>query len=424
MYQIEAWSALRIPRREPFRFARLGIASNVVALGFTSLLTDVSSEMVSTVLPAYLVLHLGLTPLQFGLVEGLYHGVTVMFRLISGVAADRWQRHKEIAAAGYGISAVCKVGLAAAGAAWPLLASVVAVDRMGKGIRTASRDALISLSTSPANQAAAFGVHRAFDSAGAMLGPLVALGILALLPDRYDVVFVTSFSVAVVGLGVLLLFVQNIRPSTRSAAAQPSRSPMAIGSIQFRSIGGLTAAAALLGLTTIGDAFLYLLLQRQAGFNAGLFPLLYVGTAACYLVLAVPAGRLADRAGRRVTLLGGHALLLLAYLMTIGQDVGGLTLVGCLLLLGAYYAMTDGVLMALAGGIGGAHQRASAMAIVTTATSGARFVAAIVFGALWTAYDAATAVYAFSGALAVAMALSTLILRSQCSACEADGSST
>src|SRR6266850_3688491 len=150
MYQIDASATLGLPRPATLRRVRIGVGRTVIALGCTSLLTDVSSEMVSTVLPIYLVLHLGLTPLQFGFIDGIYQGVTALVRLIGGLAADRWHRHKEIAAAGYGISAFCKIGMIAAGAAWPVLASIVAVDRMGKGVRTAPRDALISLSTAPA----------------------------------------------------------------------------------------------------------------------------------------------------------------------------------------------------------------------------------------------------------------------------------
>ena len=384
-----------------------------MALGLTSLLTDVSSEMVSTVLPVYLVLHLGLTPLQFGLVDGLYHGVTAIFRLISGIAADRWFRYKEIAAAGYGVSAICKAALGAAGAAWPVLAGVVAVDRMGKGLRTAPRDALISLSATPATQGVAFGVHRAFDSAGAMMGPLVGLAILALMPDRFDVVFVASFSIAILGLGVLWLFVDNMRPVRAEASVAPERRSHALDIRPLRTLGGLTAAAALLGLTTISDGFLYLLLQQQAQFNAGLFPLLYVGTAAFYLLFAVPVGRLADRVGRGVTLLCGHAVLAAAYLVAISGGAGLSGLVACLLLLGLFYAATDGVLMALASGLCPPEQRASGMALVTTAMSGARFLASVAFGALWTRYGADAAVYVFFGALVVAVVIAGGILRGQ-----------
>jgi MFS family permease len=430
MYQVEAWSALRLPRGESARRVRVAVGTNVVALGLTSLLTDVSSEMVATVLPVYLVLHLGLTPLQFGLVDGLYHGVTAVFRLISGIAADRWRRHKEIAAVGYATSAICKAALGAAGAAWPLLAGIVAIDRMGKGLRTAPRDALISLSVSPAHQGAAFGVHRAFDSAGAMLGPLVGLAILATMPERFDIVFVASFSVAIIGLGVLWLFVENVRPAAQEATA-PAQAAVAtaqrpsfpLDARQLKTLGGVTAAATLLGLTTISDGFLYLLLQQQAGFNAGLFPLLYVGTAAFYLIFAIPVGRLADRAGRGATLLGGHAVLAVAYLLALQQGTGLAGIIGCLLLLGVFYAATDGVLMALASGLCSPEQRASGMAVVTTAMSGARFFASVGFGALWTRFGSEVAIYTFFGALVIAVAIAGGILRPHADVHEADGSS-
>ena len=212
MYQIDAVAALRQTARTlRGRPSWPHVSRNVVALGFTSLLTDVSSEMVATVLPIYLVLYLGLTPLQFGLVDGLYHGMTALLRLAGGFASDRTRRDKEVAAVGYGTSALCRIGLLGAGGAWPLIAAIVAVDRAAKGLRAAPRDALISLSSGRAGLATSFGVHRALDSAGAMLGPLLALAILSAAPDAYDLVFVTSFAVAVVGFGVLWLFVRSAR---------------------------------------------------------------------------------------------------------------------------------------------------------------------------------------------------------------------
>jgi MFS family permease len=183
----------------------------------------------------------------------------------------------------------------------------------------------------------------------------------------------------------------------------------------------LTAAAAVLSLATVSDAFLYLLIQRHVGFNAGLFPLLYVGSAACYLVLAIPAGRLADRVGRRITLLGGHALLGAAYVITMRQDLGLISLGGCLLLLGGYYAMTDGVMMALASTLCPANKRATGMALLGSVTSGARFFASIGFGALWTWSDPETAVAVFSWALAGAMVVAGVILTLNCTRCEPDG---
>ena len=463
MYQVEAWSALRRARGDAGGGARWRHVSGTVwALGFTSLFTDVSSEMVATVLPVYLVLYLGLTPFQFGIVDGLYHGVTALLRLASGVAVDRTGRSKEIALAGYGASAVSRLAMLAAGASWPLIAGVVAFDRAAKGARAVPRDVLISLSSRPDGLATAFGVHRALDSAGAMLGPLVALAILGALPNAFDVVFVASFSVAVVGVGVLLLFVNNaerptappaadaIGPPATTARATPAATrsgaptatavgppatehrhalsgghlddpsaPSALAAtrrfaadiLKAPGLLRLTAAATLLGAATVSDGFLYLLLQREAGFSPGLFPLLYVGTSACYLALAVPAGGLADRIGRRRAFLAGYGLLAAAYAATMQSGIGLPGVTAGLLLLGAHYALTDGVLMALASGRLSPERRGSGLAVLTTGASLARLAASVVFGLLWTRYGAATAVPVFMIALVTAMAAAAVLLR-------------
>ena len=414
MYQVETWSALRRVRRDAGGgFGWRHVSGTVWALGFTSLFTDVSSEMVATVLPVYLVLYLGLTPFQFGIVDGLYHGVTALLRLASGVAVDRTGRSKEIALAGYGASAVSRLAMLAAGASWPLIAGVVALDRAAKGARAVPRDVLISLSSRPDGLATAFGVHRALDSAGAMLGPLVALAILGALPNAFDVVFVASFSFAVVGLGVLLLFVNNAeRPSAPTSAAASVKTLAAARHIlKVPGLLRLTAAATLLGAATVSDGFLYLLLQREAGFSPGLFPLLYVGTSACYLALAVPAGGLADRIGRRRAFLAGYGLLAAAYAATMQPGLGLPGVAACVLLLGTHYALTDGVLMAFASGRLPPERRGRGLALLTTAAGLARLLASVVFGALWTRYDSGTAVSAFLIALVAAMAVAAVLLR-------------
>ena len=414
MYQVEAWSALRRIRRDAGGgFGWRHVSGTVWALGFTSLFTDVSSEMVATVLPVYLVLYLGLTPFQFGIVDGLYHGVTALLRLASGVAVDRTGRSKEIALAGYGASAVSRLAMLAAGASWPLIAGVVAFDRAAKGARAVPRDVLISLSSRPDGLATAFGVHRALDSAGAMLGPLVALAILGTLPNAFDVVFVASFSVAVVGLGVLLFFVNNADRPAAPASADASVTTLAAARRALEAPGllRLTVAATLLGTATVSDGFLYLLLQRDAGFSPGLFPLLYVGTSACYLALAVPAGGLADRIGRRRAFLAGYGSLAAAYAATMQTGIGLPGVVVCLLLLGAHYALTDGVLMALASARLSPERRGGGLAVITTGASLARLLASVVFGALWTRYGAETAVPVFLVALAAAMAVAAVLLR-------------
>jgi MFS family permease len=310
--------------------------------------------------------------------------------------------------------------LTTAGAALPLLAGIVAVDRFAKGMRTPPRDALISLSTTSDQAGFAFGVHRAFDSAGAMLGPVVAVVLLAALPDRFDVVFLASFAVAVIGLGVLVLFVENI-PKPAAAPAVECSPLRQWRSAHIVSMWPLLAAGTILSIASISDGFIYLLLQQKHAMNMGFFPILYVGTASAYLLLAVPAGRMADRIGRPATLLAGHAALALAYIVAAFAPGGALAAAECMLLVGAYYAMTDGVFMALAGAVVPSAHLATAMAVLTTATSTGRFVAAIAFGALWSLRSAPTAAVVFTCALIVAIAVAGVLLRAPHERQTADG---
>jgi MFS family permease len=391
-----------------------GIGANVYFLGLTSLLTDVSSEMVTSILPLYAVFALGLTPLQYGLIDGLYQGAAALARLAGGVLADRWQRNREVAAVGYALSAVCKPALLAVGGVWGALAAVIALDRIGKGIRTPSRDALISLSSAPRRLGLAFGVHRAFDTTGALLGPIAAFAILALLPDGYDVVFVTSFCVALAGLAVLLLFVRNPRaPGVARPAEQPSLQA-AVGLLRAPRFRAVVLGVAALGLTSVADAFFYLRIQRDTSMSPSLFPLLYVGTAVTYLLLAIPAGRLGDRIGRGRVFLLGHGLLVAACLapFALPSAAAGWSAWLTLALLGAYYACTDGVLMAAASAYLPAQLRASGFAIVTTSSGLARLVSSLLFGAVWNVWGIETALLWFAAGLAVtALATAPIWLR-------------
>src|SRR5262245_8714683 len=186
MYQAESSAVLFKTRARSGMRQRVRVSRNVLLLGLTSLLTDVSAEMVTTVLPIYLVFELGASPLAFGMIDGLYQGAGALTRLVSGVYADRWRRYKEIAGLGYGISAACKAGLLGIGTGSGGVAVIVLAARLGKGIRTAPRDALISLSSAKDKLGTAFGVHRAMDTAGAMVGPLVAFGVLFIAPRAFD----------------------------------------------------------------------------------------------------------------------------------------------------------------------------------------------------------------------------------------------
>ena len=398
----------------PRKLATLG--GNVFALGAVSLVTDVSSEMVTAVLPVYLVLGLHLSPAVYGLVDGLYTGATALLRLVGGYLADRTRRRKTVAGVGYALSAVAKLGLLAAGASVAAIGAVLTIDRTGKGLRTAPRDALITLSVPEPLLGRAFGVHRAMDSAGAFAGPLVALGVLAAVgsatgTDAFDAVFVTSFCIAVLGVLLLVLFVRDRQGARPPAGAVSPRA--AFGLLRGAGVRRLLAAACVLGLATIGDGFVYLVVQRKEDIAIGWFPLLAVGTSLGYLVLAAPLGAVADRFGRLPVVLGGYGALTVVYLLLAGPLGGWPLLVAVLVLYGGFYAATDGVLMALAGPLLPEALRTTGIALVQTGQALAYFVSSVLFGLSWQFWGTGTAILVAAGASASAIVVTLVLLRAR-----------
>lgn len=422
MYQVEASKALLKPSLWARHSARIRVPRNVVMLGMVSLLTDVSSEMVATILPLYLVFSLGASPLVLGAIDGTYRGAAALVQVASGLFSDRWKRHKETAGVGYGLSAICKVGLVAFGNSIGAIGAIVAVDRVGKGIRTAPRDALISLSSTKAGLATSFGVHRAMDSAGAMLGPLVAFGILLAAPARFDAVFVVSTLFAFLGLAVLVLTVRG-KPQRDVTAPQEAREKesakrpslrAAAGLLRDRRFAPMLLAVGALALASVSDSLIYVGLQRRIDFEPAVFPLLFVVTAVAFMALAIPAGRLADRVGRVPVLIGGHVLLFLVYGALMLPSLGYAELMVCLLALGAYFAATDGVTTAIAGALLPDELQASGIGILITVVSIGRLLSSLAFGALWFAIGLQQALLIFVALLALAILLATpLLLRAQ-----------
>jgi MFS family permease len=422
------------------------VAGNVLALGAVSMVTDISSEMVAAILPLYLAIGLGLGPAVYGLVDGLYTGATALLRLVGGYVADRVRQRKLVAVAGYSLSAVAKIGLLAAGTSVPAIGAAIIADRAGKGLRTAPRDALITLSTPDGDLGRAFGVHRAMDSAGAFAGPLLALAVLAASGQAFDAVFVTSFCVATVGVLLLVLFVRDRRGprpavptvSPRAATALMCLGPPAVPTVSPRAATALMClgppavptvspraatallrlgpvrllmlGAVLLGLSTIGDGFVYLLLQRRENLAVGWFPLLAVGTSLAYLLLAMPLGVLADRIGRTKVFLGGYGALVAVYLLLASPWGGPPALVLVLVLYGGFYAATDGVLMALAGPLLPPALRTTGLALVQSGQAVAYLISSVLFGLAWQWWGAGGAIRAAVVAAAVTLAGSGLLL--------------
>jgi MFS family permease len=383
------------------------VSSTVILLGIVSMLTDISSESVSSILPLYLTAVVGLSPVAYGFLDGMYQGVSAFVRLAGGYAADRGGHPKWVAVVGYGSSALTRILMLPAHG-FAAITGVITVDRLGKGLRTAPRDSLIAESSDPKFLGRAFGVHRMLDTVGAAIGPLVAFALLASVPGSYDSIFVVSFAVALVGVVVLVLFVPNLK-TTVSAARVGLR--MVMREVGGRRLRGPLIAATVLGLMTVGDGFLYLSLQERDDFAAKYFPLLYVGTNIAYLALAIPMGRLADRIGRGKVLLGGHVVLLGCYVLAALPAGGlGLTLL-TLMMLGVFYAATDGVLPALVSKLVSADARGSGIAAAQTVQAVARFASSVVFGLLWNVQGPAKSLVLFALLLAAVIPVAAWLLR-------------
>jgi MFS family permease len=261
---------------------------------------------------------------------------------------------------------------------------------------------MISLSAPRRELGTAFGVHRAMDTAGALIGPLIAFALLAVAPNAFHSLFAISFIFALMGFFVIAILVRE--PTSRAREQAPKTDMRAafalLGERDFRA---LTLAAGALGLATASDGFIYLVLRDRIEFGASLFPQLATGTALLYMLLAAPLGRLSDRIGRGRVLIGGYVLLLAVYCLLMAPSAGALSVAGALALLGTYYAATDGVIAAMGSARLPEELRGSGLALLGTSTSAARLVASIVFGALWTWVGVHAAIGLFAAGLVIAM---------------------
>ena len=394
----------------------------VIALGIVSMLTDISSESVAAILPMYITGALGLSMIAYGFFEGLNQSASALVRIAAGYAADQTSRPKPVAVAGYGLSMVARIGLLFA-TGFAGIAAIIGVDRVGKGIRTAPRDAMIQQASQPEHLARSFGLHRLLDTIGATAGPMLAFVVLLLVPDGYRAVFVLSLAVAILGVAVLVLVVPNRKlgakpvpaAQSRTAAAEPERS---IQVLKFKPLlrmlsrgrmGRMLCAAGLLGLLTVGDGFVYLALMAHGTMDYFWFPLLFAGSNLVFLLLAIPVGKLADRTSRAAVFVAGHLALAVAYLCASG---GGslFFIVSALAALGLFYAATDGVLAALAGQLSPEGSVSTGIGAAQTVVAVARLLSATGFGVLWVLFGSNLALLGVAALLLLAVPLAWYLL--------------
>ncbi|SDC92532.1 MFS transporter [Actinokineospora iranica] len=389
------------------------VPTTVLLLGTVSLLTDISAEMVTAYLPFYVVFSLQMSYLQLGLLDGIYIGATAVLRLVGGHVADRVGRHKAVAVVGYGLSAATKLAFTPIGASAAGLGGLIAVDRAGKGLRTAPRDALISLVTPADRLGAAFGAHRAMDTVGAMIGPLSTFAVLTWLTTRPGPIFVISFCFGLLGLIVLVFFVRQPRRERVPGRTVTPRDTLRL--LRNRRMRRTTVAAGLLGLATISDAFVFVILQKVSGVSTEWLVLMPVGTAVTFLLAAAPLGRLADRVGRWAMFFAGHVVLFVVYLLLLGPFTGVPLALITVALHGLYYAATDGVLMAHGSTLVPEHLRAGGLSIVQTGQALARFGSSVCFGLLLQQLAFTASVLIAIGALGAALVGVFLLIRPEVS---------
>ncbi|MFN8543648.1 MAG: MFS transporter [Candidatus Binatia bacterium] len=376
---------------------------NIVLLGITSLLTDVASEMVYPLVPFFLTVRLGASPAVLGVIEGLAESVASLLKVVSGHVSDRLHDRKRLTIAGYACSALGKLLLALA-AGWGLVLGGRVVDRIGKGIRTAPRDALVADSADDGRHGRAFGLHRALDSLGAVIG--VALGYLFFTHGTgdYTRVFLWSLVPAVIAVG-LLLFVREPAPRAAAAGARPSLRWRALP----RQLQWFLVVTFLFTLGNSSNAFL-LLRAKALGYTPATVLLLYLTFNAVYALASYPAGWLSDHVGRKTLLVSGYTFYGAVYLGfgLLHPPHSGL-LWGLFALYGLYMGVTDGVEKALVTDLAPPALRATGIGLHATIVGIGLLPASFVAGQLWDHVGPA-AVFYFGGAMGMIAAAGLLLL--------------
>ncbi len=380
------------------------IPGGIWALGIVSLLMDVSSEMIHALLPLYLVTVFGTSMLTVGVIEGVAEAATSITKIFSGALSDRLGKRKLLAAIGYGLAAFTKPAFPLASTVGWLLAARF-VDRIGKGIRGAPRDALIADISPPELRGASFGLRQSLDTIGAFLGPLFAIGLMLAAANNFTLVFWIAVVPAFLSFAVIVF---AVREPDRSPGGAPVRSPlsraelMRLGPPYWLVVG----VATLFTLARFSEAFL-LLRAQSVGLPLALVPAVMVVMNVVYAFAAWPAGVLSDRIGRFGVLAFGFAVLLLADLVLALAGGIGAVAVGAGLW-GLHMGMTQGLLAALVADTAPAELRGTGFGMFNLVTGIAMLAASAIAGALW---DAAGPRGTFlAGALFTLLALGTLPL--------------
>ncbi|MCJ7491388.1 MAG: MFS transporter [Dehalococcoidia bacterium] len=357
-----------------------GVSRNVFVLGLVSLATDVASEMLYPIIPIFLTVTLGAPVAFLGLIEGIAEGTASLMKVGSGWYSDRLSVRRPLVAAGYGLSAVGKVLLATA-FHWPQVLIARTTDRFGKGVRTSPRDALIADSSLPEVYGRSFGFHRAADTAGAVIGPLIGLAILQIVGQHHlRPVLLAATVPGVLSVGLLVFVRERRRPPKpeKSAAAAVARIDLSGASPVFWTFFSISL---LFALGNSSDTFL-ILRAKDLGLSLSVVILMYVVYNAAYSLLSLPAGIVADRIGKRRLVTGGFFVYGLVYMgfALVGQ---GSAVWPLFLVYGVYMAFTDGQARAMVAELSPEERRGTFLGLYHTGIGLMAVAASVIAGVLW-----------------------------------------
>ena len=384
------------------------IPSGVWVLGFVSLLMDVSSELIHSLLPVFMVTGLGASALVVGIVEGIAEATALIVRVFSGALSDYLGRRKGLAVAGYGLGALSKPLFAlATSVGWVLTARFL--DRVGKGIRGAPRDALIADMTPASIRGAAYGLRQSLDTIGAFTGPLLAIALMMLFAGDFRAVFWVA---VVPGLMSVALLTIGIRESERAAGAPRPANPLkpAVLATLPAAFWWVVVVGGVFTLARFSEAFLLLRAQEQ-GLPDAYAPAVLVLMNAVYALTAYPMGRLADKVNRMTLLGAGLAVLVLADVLIAQTGTVAGTALG-VALWGLHMGMTQGVMAAMVAGSAPQHLRGTAFGMFNLVSGIAMLLASVLAGLLWDTYGSAVTFYV-GAAFAMAAFLLFFIGRSR-----------
>jgi MFS family permease len=399
----EYWRIMNV-KRSPTGGLR-AIPLGVWVLGFVSMLMDISSEMIHALLPVYLVTGLGATAATVGFIEGFAVATAMVTRLFSGVLSDWFGNRKLLAGIGYGLAALSKpIFPIAETVSWIVGARFL--DRVGKGIRSAPRDALIADITPPAMRGASFGLRKSLDTVGGFVGPLAAIGLMLLTGDHFTTVFWIAVVPSFLAIGLLVV---GVKEPEHAAAGKTN-----VG-IRWKDAALLNGAAwsviivsVILTMARLSEAFL-ILRSQQAGLSVAWIPLVMVVMHIVYGLAAYPVGALSDRLGRIGMLVAGLVFLIGAYGVLAYADTIMPLMVG-VVLWGLHMGFTQGILATLIADTAPANLRATAFGIFNLLTGGVVLIGNVLAGVLWDAYGP-VATFLTGAGLSIVAILGLALLR-------------